>query len=87
MDSLHFKSVDKSDIRGMEPIPIFEEENTDRSKSDSWHILIFLEQSIKSIKGMSPPPFVRSFLSNMHTAYGINGGTHTNNYMIDNDNN
>ena len=87
MDSLHFKTVDKSDIRGMERIPIFEEENTDRSKSDSWHILIFLEQSIKKYKRDVPPPFVRSFLSNMYTAYGVNGGTHTKNYMIDNDNN
>ena len=42
MDSLHFKTVDKSDIRGMERIPIFEEENTEIRISDSWHILIFL---------------------------------------------
>ena len=57
MDSLHFKTVDKSDIRGMERIPIFEEENTDRSKSDSWHILIFLEQSIQKYKrDVTPPP-------------------------------
>ena len=42
MDSLHFKTVDKSDIRGMERIPIFEEENTEIRISDSWHILIFV---------------------------------------------